>query len=67
MSEYVFPARFHPNEDGSFTVVFPDLPGCISEGKSLENAMHMAQSALAQWLEYQACRNGWMNRSRKPV
>lgn len=52
MAEYVYPALFHPNGDGSFTVTYPDLPGCISEGKSLGNAMYMAQSALTQWVEY---------------
>lgn len=54
MAEYVYAAIFHPNEDGSFTITYPDLPGCISEGKSLGNAMYMAQSALTQWLEYLA-------------
>jgi predicted RNase H-like HicB family nuclease len=52
MAEYVYPAIFHTNEDGSFTVTYPDLPGCITEGKSLANAIYMAQSALTQWLEY---------------
>ena len=52
MTEYVYPALFHSNEDSSFTITFPDLPGCISEGKSLGNAMYMAQSALTQWIEY---------------
>jgi len=53
MAEYVYPAVFHPNaDDGSYTVVFPDLPGCVTEGKSLENALHMADDALAQWLGY---------------
>lgn len=52
MAEYVYPAVFCPNEDRSFTVTYPDLPGCISEGKSLGNAMYMAQSALTQWIEY---------------
>lgn len=52
MAEYVYPAVFHPNGDGSFTITYPDLPGCISEGKSLGNAMYMAQSALSQWMEY---------------
>ena len=50
--EYVYPAVFHPNEDGSYTICYPDLPGCISEGKSLANAMYMAQSALTEWLDY---------------
>ena len=50
--EYVYPAVFHANDDGSYTVTYPDLTGCISEGKTLANAMYMAQSALAQWIEY---------------
>lgn len=52
MAEYVYPAIFHENDDGSFTITYPDLPGCISEGKSLGNAMYMAQSALVQWIGY---------------
>lgn len=52
MAEYVYPAIFHENEDKSFTILFPDLPGCISEGKNLANAIYMAQSALSQWMEY---------------
>ncbi len=52
MAEYVYPAIFHSNEDGSYTIAYPDLPGCISEGKSLGNAIYMAQSALTQWIEY---------------
>ena len=50
--EYVYPALFSTNDDGSYTITYPDLPGCISEGKSLANAMYMAQSALSQWVEY---------------
>ena len=50
--EYVYPAIFHSNDNGSYTITYPDLPGCISEGKSLGNAMSMAQSALTQWIEY---------------
>ncbi|MCI8742478.1 MAG: hypothetical protein HFG63_07585 [Lachnospiraceae bacterium] len=52
MAEYVYPAVFSSNEDGSFTITYPDLPGCITEGKSLGNAMYMAQTALTQWVEY---------------
>jgi antitoxin HicB len=50
--EYVYPAVFHRNEDESYTITYPDLPGCISEGKTLGNAMYMAQSALTQWIGY---------------
>ena len=53
MNSYVFPAIFHQNtDDGSYTVTFPDLPGCITEGKNLDEALYMAQSALSLWLEY---------------
>jgi predicted RNase H-like HicB family nuclease len=50
--EFIYPAVFHINEDGSFTITHPDLPGCISEGKNLSNALTMARYALSQWLEY---------------
>lgn len=52
MVAYAFPAVFHPNEDGTYTVTFPDLPGCITEGKSLQNSFYMARATLTQWLEY---------------
>ena len=50
--DYVYPAVFCKNDDDSFTITYPDLPGCISEGKSLANALKMAQAALAQWVNY---------------
>lgn len=50
--EYVYPAIFSENADGSYTITFPDLPGCISEGKSLPDALAMASKALSQWIEY---------------
>jgi len=52
--EYVYPVIFHKNKDESYTITYPDLPGCISEGKNLGNAMFMAQSALTQWIGYLA-------------
>ena len=55
--ECVYPAVFHANDDGSYTITYPDLPGCISEGKTLANAVYMAQAALTQWIEYLADKN----------
>jgi predicted RNase H-like HicB family nuclease len=52
--EYIFPAVFHKHGDGTYTITYPDLPGCISEGKNLGNAMYMAESGLKQWLGYLA-------------
>lgn len=50
MAKHIYPAVFHPNSDGSYTVTFPDLPGCITEGKSQAEALNMAQDALSAWL-----------------
>ncbi|AQT84165.1 Antitoxin HicB [Paenibacillus larvae subsp. larvae] len=46
--KYIYPAVFTPGEpdEGGFTVTFPDLPGCITEGDDLEEALHMAKDAL---------------------
>ena len=33
--DHVYAAVFQPQEDGTYTITFPDLPGCISEGKNL--------------------------------
>jgi predicted RNase H-like HicB family nuclease len=52
MAKYYFPAIFDPGSDGSsgYTVTFPDLPGCITEGSNLEEAFHMAKDVLAGYL-----------------
>lgn len=53
MASFVYPAIFHPNsDDDSYTVTFPDLPGCITEGSDLDNALYMAQDAMSVWMEY---------------
>lgn len=46
-----YPALFHGNKNGSYTIIFPDLPGCITEGRGLDDAMCMAQDVLSLWLE----------------
>lgn len=48
----LYPACFYPCEDkpGAYTVVVLDLPGCISEGDSLEDAIAMATDAASGWV-----------------
>ena len=52
MKKLLYPACFYPCEDkpGAYTVVVPDLPGCISEGDSLEDAIVMATDAASGWI-----------------
>ena len=47
----IYPAIFTPwdNESG-YTVTFPDLPGCVTEGESLEDAIVMAADAASGWI-----------------
>lgn len=44
--KYVYPAIF-TKEKNQYSVEFPDLPGCITCGDSLEEAIEMAEDALA--------------------
>jgi len=46
----VYPACFYPCEEGGYTVIFPDLPGCITEGDTLSEAVDMAVDAASGWL-----------------
>lgn len=49
MKEYVFVARFEP-EDGGYNVVFPDLPNCFTCADDLPSALTMAEDVLAMCL-----------------
>lgn len=41
-----------PDEDGvGYTVEVPSLPGCISEGDTLEEAVENAKDAIRLWIE----------------
>lgn len=44
-------AVFEPSDEGGFTVYVPALPGCISEGDTLEEARANIREAVALWLE----------------
>lgn len=37
---------FYPEPEGGFTAVVPALPGCVTYGKTLEDARRMAQDAI---------------------
>ena len=40
------------DEDGSFAISVPALPGCISVGESIEEALDMIAEAMELWLEF---------------
>lgn len=47
-----YPACFYPCEEkeGGFTVEVPDLPGCVSEGSTLAEAILMGTDAASGWV-----------------
>lgn len=47
MKVYIYPACFRKTAGGSYSIDFPDLPGCVSAGASLEEAMAMARESLS--------------------
>jgi antitoxin HicB len=38
-------------EGGGYVIRFPDLPGCISDGETPEEALENGADALEGWLE----------------
>ena len=46
MRKITYLAIFEPVENGAYSVYFPNVLGCVSYGKSFEEAQAMAQEAL---------------------
>ena len=47
MAKYAYPAVFTPEENGRFSVNFPDLESCYTCGDDMKDALIMAEDALA--------------------
>ena len=47
-----YPAIFTPYEDGTggYAVEFPDLPGCVTGGSDMAEAIFMAEDAASGWV-----------------
>ncbi len=41
----------YPAEEGGYVVEIPDLPGCISQGETVQEAVSMIDDAKRGWLE----------------
>ncbi len=42
---------FWSNEDQSFVVEVPELPGCMADGKTYELAVANAREVIEEWIE----------------
>jgi len=50
MAKYVYPAIFQTEKVGGYSVTFPDLLGCCTEGDTLEEAIEMGRDALGLYI-----------------
>jgi len=63
-----YPALFDPASEGGYDVSFPDFPGCVTFGKTFEEARQMAKEVLELWLEeLQATKQIIPRKTRRPI
>lgn len=44
--KYIYPALFDPGDEHGYCITFPDLPGIVTQGETIEEALAMAKEAL---------------------
>ena len=57
-----FPVVFERDEDGGYAVMCPSIPGCISQGDTVEQATANIRDAIVLCLEDIRARGGSMPR-----
>ena len=51
ITEYPFSIRhLSPEDGGGYLIEFPDLPGCMSDGETIEEAIQNGQDAITCWI-----------------
>ena len=50
-----YPAIFELAAEGGYNVSFPQFPGCVTFGRTFEEAKNNAHEVLELWLEELAC------------
>jgi predicted RNase H-like HicB family nuclease len=48
---YTFKILLHKEPEGGFTVTVPILPGCITYGEDVDEAISMAREAIELYIE----------------
>jgi antitoxin HicB len=48
---YTYKLRLLPEPDGGYTVFVPALPGCITYGETIDEAIQMAKEAISLYVE----------------
>jgi predicted RNase H-like HicB family nuclease len=50
MAKYVFPAVFIKEAEGGYSIHFPDVDGCYTQGEDMQDGLDMANDALCLML-----------------
>jgi predicted RNase H-like HicB family nuclease len=51
-----YKVQIRPETDGTYTVIVPTLPGCLTFGDTIEEALKMAKEAIEVYIESLAAR-----------
>ncbi len=51
MAQLTYKIRLQKEQEGGFTVTVPALPGCITFGKDMDEAIIMAKEAIELYIE----------------
>ena len=49
--QYTYKIMLHKEPDGGYTVTVPALPGCITYGENVDEAIAMAKDAIDIYIE----------------
>jgi antitoxin HicB len=55
--------RLAESDGGGYLAIVPDLPGCMSDGETPEEALQNVQEAIASWIE---AAKAWRQEVPKP-
>ena len=62
-----YSAVFELDENGYYNVSFPSFPGCVTFGKTFEEAKEMAEEALGLWIEEMESRKEKLPKVTSPI
>lgn len=48
---FKYPISIYPEEAGGYTAIIPDLPGCMTQGETLEEVVANIEEARELWIE----------------
>lgn len=55
---YTYKLHLNKEEEGGYTVLVPALPGCVSFGEDIDEAIAMAKEAISLYIEELKSRGG---------